>query len=405
VIEGLSLRMRDSGLGVPLIAIPASGRAAKTPASALLRVNGELADMQDGLTGQLALYSVFDAKQVLVGDVTVPLESDVSVALAYSLNESPIWKFSLTGLFQGDRAVTENKLIKIRPYQPGRIPVVFVHGTASNPAYWAEMFNTLLGDPELRQGMQFWFYQYASGNPILYSATGLRDQLRDTIAEFDPEGQDPALRQIVLIGHSQGGLLVKLMLVNGSLDWIDDALGKPADQFGFNTQQMELLRHVYEFGPSPDVARAIFVCTPQRGSFLSDTWFAQMAAKFIAVPGEIQGLGNRLFSEETKLPSELAGRMPTSLDNMSANNPMLKSLMKAPISPSVTCHSIIAIGDADPNDPESLAEADDGVVAYSSAHIEGVESELLVSASHSCQDDPRVIQEVRRILHEALAQR
>jgi len=62
---------------------------------------------------------------------------------------------------------------------------------------------------------------------------------------------------------------------------------------------------------------------------------------------------------------------------------------------------IIAIGeDGDPAHPE---EADDAVVAYESAHIESVESELLVRSRHSCQTNPRAIREVRRILLEHLA--
>jgi hypothetical protein len=38
------------------------------------------------------------------------------------------------------------------------------------------------------------------------------------------------------------------------------------------------------------------------------------------------------------------------------------------------------------------------VVAYSSAHIDGVESELVVRSPHSVQGKPEAIAEVRRIL-------
>ena len=43
------------------------------------------------------------------------------------------------------------------------------------------------------------------------------------------------------------------------------------------------------------------------------------------------------------------------------------------------------------------------VVAYKSTHIDGVKSELVVRWSHSCQGQPEVIEEVRRILFEELA--
>lgn len=405
LIQGLSLRLRDSGLGVPLIGIPPQGsKLRQTPASAFLRVAGSLKDIEQGTKATLELYSVFDAHSVKVGDAKVPLESDLSVMLAYALNQSPIWKFSLTGLFEGQQAVKENKLAMIRPYERGRIPVVFVHGTASNPAYWADMFNALLGDPELRLKTQCWFFQYASGNPILLSASTLRDQLQETIARVDPDGTDEALRKMILIGHSQGGLVVKLLVVDGSLDWLRQVSGKTADEFGFSDDQMKLVRKVYDFKAADYVSSVIFICTPQRGSFQAAKWYSRWIAKFISMPGELQGVGDRVFSTETKLPASLSGRLPTSLDNMNPDSPILKILLDTPIEKRVRYHSIIAIGDADPHDAQALAETDDGVVQYSAAHLDGAQSELLVNASHSCQDNPLVIQEVRRILHEVLRQ-
>ena len=85
---------------------------------------------------------------------------------------------------------------------------------------------------------------------------------------------------------------------------------------------------------------------------------------------------------------------------MKASNPLLQILARTPIAPGVEAHSIIAIKDADPAHPE---DADDGVVEYKSAHIEGVESEFLVGCGHSCQGNPRAIREVRRILLKHLA--
>jgi pimeloyl-ACP methyl ester carboxylesterase len=404
LIEGLSLRLRDSGIGVPLIGLPKGDMRVKMPASMLLRPEGGLADLEHGIPARLEFFSVIDAPTLQVGDQTVPLETDISVSLAYTLHESPMWKFSLTGLFQGEAAVKENRLIMVRPCQRGRIPVVFVHGTASNPAYWAEMFNTLVGDPELRRRMQVWLFQYSSGNPIVFSAATLRQKLIDAVAAADPDGTDPALRQMVLIGHSQGGLIVKLLTVDGSLDWLEEATGKPFDQLGFDEQQAKLVRDCYDFKAVPTVKRAVFICTPHGGSFRADSWYSRMIAKFIALPGEVQGLGNRLLTDDVKLPPELAGRLPTALDNMNPNSPILKQLHATPIAPGIVSHTIIAIGDADEHDPASLAEADDGVVQYSCARLDGVESELLVHAMHSCQDNPLVIQEVRRILHEVLDQ-
>jgi hypothetical protein len=48
-------------------------------------------------------------------------------------------------------------------------------------------------------------------------------------------------------------------------------------------------------------------------------------------------------------------------------------------------------------------EGNDGVVAYTSAHIDEVVSELVVRSSHSVQGNPQAIEEIRRILLEHAA--
>ena len=50
------------------------------------------------------------------------------------------------------------------------------------------------------------------------------------------------------------------------------------------------------------------------------------------------------------------------------------------------------------------SNGNDGIVKYTSAHVDYAESELIVRSFHSCQDKPETIEEVRRILHEHLKQ-
>ena len=94
----------------------------------------------------------------------------------------------------------------------------------------------------------------------------------------------------------------------------------------------------------------------------------------------------------------MKAEVPRSTDNMSPESPFIKTFASIPIAPGVSAHSIIAVDN--PEDPQ--AEWDDGVVAYSSAHIDGVASELVVHSGHSAQESPRAIEEVRRILVENL---
>ncbi len=409
--RGLGLRQRDSGLGVPLIGVystPAERNkdsllqfgGNQMPATAFLRLGGSIAELEHGIDAALELHSGFESATITVADQTVPLETDRSVVLAHALDRADAWNFSVRGFFSSEGAARENRLILVQPYQPGRVPVVFVHGTASSPGYWAALFNSLWGDPELRQGAQFWFFRYTTGNPLAYSAADLREALNEAVATLDPEGKDAALRNMVVIGHSQGGLLAKLMVVEGRASWLEEITGISFAELGLTAAQDRLLRRVMEFGPVPWVKRVVFISTPHRGSFLATKWYSRLMIKMISLPSEVGELGHKLMEHEAQLPPSILRRMPTSLDNQEPGNPYLLNLLATPITPGVVSHSIIGIGSADPGDAEALADSDDGVVKYSSAHLDGVASEFLVPFGHSCQSHPATIQEVRRILLE-----
>ena len=139
----------------------------------------------------------------------VPLETDTTISTAYTLNQSFVWQLGMDQFLSAEEKIPTDVYLT-QPYRPGRVPVVFVHGTFSSPVWWAEMANTLAADPLLRQRCQLWFFIYNSGNPTAYSAVRLREALQAKLKELDPEGRDAALQQMVVIGHSQGGLLTKL---------------------------------------------------------------------------------------------------------------------------------------------------------------------------------------------------
>jgi hypothetical protein len=91
--------------------------------------------------------------------------------------------------------------------------------------------------------------------------------------------------------------------------------------------------------------------------------------------------------------------MPSAVDNMSPRHHFIRALQDIPVAPAVTVHSIIAVEGDGPSE-----QGNDGVVEYSSAHIDGVESEKVVRSSHSTQAVPETIEEVRRILLEHAAE-
>ncbi len=412
-VRGLRNTYRRPGIGAALSArvVPSPGSpanrwippAAKVPITAFVRLDDPRLAMSNGhLRGTVELYDEDRAESLEVGAQTVPLESDPSAALAYRLEGAPVWDFEIAGFRKGDfsfpgagNAGDINGLFMLHPYHPNMIPVVFVHGTASSPARWAEMANELLGDPAIASRYQLWFFIYNSGNPIVLSAMRLRESLQAVRKAVDPYGKDPALNQMVVIGHSQGGLLTKMMVVDSGDRFWNNITSVPFDQAELDPETRDLASRAMFFKPQPYVTQVIFIATPHRGSYMASNPIVKFGNKFINLPG---GLAKTAIAIANLRESSMMGTpftMPTALDNMDSSNRFITALSSLPIAPGVHAHSIIPVKDDGP-----IENGNDGVVEYKSAHIDGVESELVVRSGHSTQAVPQTIEEVRRILYE-----
>lgn len=413
-VRGLANRHRHSGLGAPLSAArgdaigelaPGSERVARrmwVPVTAVLFVDDVRARLADGnLEGRIEIFTKDEHDRLEIRGRAIPLERETSSALALSLEGAPIWDFGFAGFRLGDFMTSgqDEQLLFLDPHRPGRIPLVLVHGTFSSPATWAQVVNELANDPRISERYEIWLFLYNTGNPIAYSSGILRRSLAEAVNEIDPEGKDPALRRMVVVGHSQGGLLTKTTAVrSGDVFW-KRISEKPIDEVDLDPELRSLLRQSLYYEPLPFVERVVFMSTPHGGSFLSDfapaAWIARLVKMPISVTRAVAGVA--MQSDASDAERSLA-RPPTSLDNMRAGNPYLESLRALPIDPRIRAHSIIPVlGDG------PLEDENDGVVRYPSAHLEGVESEKVVRRSdHSVQDRAEGIQELRRILVEHL---
>jgi pimeloyl-ACP methyl ester carboxylesterase len=284
-----------------------------------------------------------------------------------------------------------------RPYERAKVPVVLIHGLWGKPNLWDRMIEDLEAEAALRRRYQFWTFRYASGDSIPFSAHLLRQSLRRARRVFDPDGTDVAFDQMVVVGHSLGGILAKITVqTSGSRVW-QTVCARPIDRLGGPPADCRLLQEVFYYKPVPEVRRVVFIATPHRGSPLAS--------------GPLRGLGTRLcwrpspFLEalQTVLENNEPGvftrdfleEHPTSAGELAPGHPLLMGLCDVRIDSSVAYHSIIA----DLRDPPGPGGTD-GIVPYSSSHLEGVASELLVRGLHICLDHPAVIREVRRILME-----
>ena len=412
-VEGMATRYRWSGLGAPLAAStepidPEKGYNdyvqpwAKVPVTALLRMNNVADQLASGrVAGDMTLEQPVRKDKVEIEGQKVPLEAETTASLAYSLAESPVWQREIWGFLQRMAAIPKGtQLAALQPYRPGRIPVVFVHGTASSPGRWAEMINELMNDRRIGPRIQPWLFMYDTGNPIGYSAMLLRESIKDLVKSLDPKGEDAALHDMVVIGHSQGGLLTKLTAVDvGDRVW-KQVSDEPLESLDMTPEQREEIRKIAFIKPVPQVTRVVFLSTPHHGSYIAGNWLAHQVARLISMPATLTQLTSALVTQnQARLKGNFRG-MQSSVYGMTPGNQFIKTLIDTPLAPGVTGHSIIAV--KDPNVPRD--RADDGVVEYTSAHIDGVESEYVVTSGHSCQDNPHTINEVRRILLEHIAQ-
>ncbi len=417
-VRGFRNRYRTPGLGSTLAASISSGPTShkvvgwerlgprtKVPVTAIARLQHARSSLAGGqIKGQLELYANDQATTLSVEGQLQPLEIDPTAAYAYRLNGNPMYSMEILnflkgGLFSGaipkDRA--NDGLFTLYPYRKGKIPLVLVHGTASSPLRWGEMVNELEGDPRIRENYQVWVFTYDSANPVPYSAGVLRNALENALNEFDPDHKDPALQQMIVIGHSQGGLLTKLTAIDTGNRFWDLVSDKPFDQIKVTPDVKALLKRTMFFEPLPFVKRVVFIATPQHGAMAAASeWVTGLVAKLVTLPQTmLRGLAQAAAaSGDEKLLAKLR-RPPTAADNMNPNNPGLQTLASIPVASHIPAHSIIAVDGDGPKE-----EGDDGVVAYQSAHIDEAISEKVVNWNHSCQDQPEVIEEVRRILLE-----
>ena len=284
-----------------------------------------------------------------------------------------------------------------RPYERGKVPVVFIHGLWGSPRNWDRMIEGLEADPALRTRFQFWTVGYASGDSIPYSAHLLRQSLRRTRRVFDPDGTDAAFDRMVVVGHSLGGILAKMMVPERRTAALADCLctsnrpghrtdrGMPAPATGILLQARArgAPGHLHRDPPSRQP-------TCQRPS--SRAWYTALLAAQPVPPSPGMLLSH---NEPDMFAPGFRGDLATSAGELAPGHPLLLRLCELGIDSSVRSHSVIA----DLRDPPK-PDGTDGIVPYSSSHIDGVASELLVHGLHICVNHPAVIEEVRRILME-----
>lgn len=347
----------------------------------------------------LALHDAFDDGPVRVGAREVPLAHDRTVALATQIGNSVLPLLELSGLFRASFVgEVQAGLYMMRPYERGKIPVVLVHGLYSSPRAFAQTINELSNDPVIGKRFQFWVFLYPSGMPITASAARLRGSLLQARETLDPAGTDEAFDRSILVGHSMGGLLSKMMVQDSGPTLWDAAIDCPPERLVATPQIVRTLTEALVFQPVPFVKRVVFIATPHHGSLLANRPVGRLVSRLIQGPGDYNDMVRilkRLNGRDVMTPS-FRGDALDSVQELRTDSVLLSTLDRIPIEPTVPYHSIIPV----------LADwvRNDGIVPYASAHLDGAVSEKVIQGTHSAQQSVAATDELRRILriHAAL---
>ncbi len=406
--QGLRHRHRASGMGAPLIAVRENRQARPierfmppegilNPATAML-----FFDDGDPSKAQLALYDPREVQTVTREGRSWPLAYDLTAPYAYLLERARLGRIAKLGLFHAQKVQYRQGIYLLEPYDPEQIPVLMVHGLVSSPLTWMELTNEIFGDPRLRDAYQVWHYIYPTGLPYLYSTYQLKTAIADLKQILDPERDDPAMRSMVVIAHSMGGLLTKtLVSSSGEAVW-NTAFEVPPDELEVSTEDLAELREIFVFEPQPYIDRVLFLATPHRGSRLARSWLGRLGSRLVNLPNQFRHLFLRVAREnpESVSPSMqrmLSQRGVTSIRALRPDHPIIRVTGEIPVDAAVPFHTIL--GDRGKEDGE---EGSDGIVTYRSAHLAGATSELVVPAGHKLTGHPQTLAEVSRILKQHL---
>ncbi len=349
----------------------------------------------------LRLYDPREIQQVKVGKRPVELAADFATPVHEVLDQKTFVRKALGGLFRPGRFLDEQGLFIQGPYRPEKVPVVFVHGLASDPHIWENEVVALMSDPEIGKRIQCWCFIYPTGLPVPMSAARLRSSLEEAQKTFDPDNNDPGFNRMVLVGHSMGGLLSRMQVIDSGDAFWRTWFKLPPEQVPLDGETGRQMRESLLFTANPKVKRVVFIATPHRGSEIADGWIGQLASKLIRVPLQVVQMVTSIATldvdvlNSTRLEMKRLGA--DSINGLSTRHPVLEAMATRPMK--ATCHSIIAVA----RDKPRLEDTSDGVVPYRSSHLALAKTEVTVKAWHSCTRNPETVKNVTDLVRKHLS--
>lgn len=326
--------------------------------------------------------------------------ADFSAAEDFFWENCPLNNDAFLALFRPGEKGRVPQLYCSEPVDMARIPVICVHGLQSSPVIYARFAARLKADPLLRERFQLWSFAYPSGTPWLLTGAEFRTQVTQARRLLDSAESNANWDDIVLVGHSMGGLISRL-----SISHVDDEIyatvfERPLDELRGDERSLEFIKQTFLFEPLDEPTRVVFMATPHRGSSLADLGLVRMISSLIRLPVDVvQNTVDILTANQFALTEKTGSfkRLPTSIDTLSPESAIIQAINQTEMRPNLAKHSIIGVKDF-----SLFGGKGDGVVPYRSASIDGVESEVIVPHGHSLVAKRESVDALVQILDEHL---
>ncbi|WP_238038432.1 alpha/beta hydrolase [Psychrobacter sp. Ps6] len=417
------------------------------------------------------LYNPYQTETVNILNDNYPLAANFSAGYGMWLAENQLDSVGYLNLITRQPDARLPKLFMLEPYDPDKRVIIMLHGLASSPATWVNLTNDILNDDKLRDNYQVWQIFYPTNLPILENRYQIQQLINTTYEQTDPTGQNRASKNSVIISHSMGAIIARMMLSDDNL--VDD-LDRLDDQDILSSSEKRQIRDAlkesfgekelkkrFELQSLPQVDTAVFLSAPFRGTDYADRWFTRALRRIVYLPvGLVKTVTDNLATIATQgdLAQNPLGALylQNGASQLSDKSSFIELTKDLTINSHVTYHSIIANNDADitkglaqaqpdgakidlsqaveedatdksvsvsvsedtselPAEPlvaavtvdKNISQAltqrlSDGIVPYTSAHLDGAASETVINGGHSIQTNPQTILTLRRILHEQL---
>lgn len=361
--------------------------------------NATIDDVLHSPNFEIKVYDPYNTEKVNIAGKPYSLAANFSAPYGLWLAENNLGAAAYLTLIDRDQHLTMPHLYMLEPYNPNKKVIVLVHGLASSPEAWIAVTNDIMGDPVLREHYQVWQVFYSTNMPILESRFQIYALLKQAFGSLN--SKDAASKDAVLIGHSMGGIISRLLVS-------DADISKQALEMMNSRQQSRLRKHPVigerlKMRPIQNFDRAIFLAAPHRGTDFADRWFTLAARKIIKLPATfLTTLTDTLTSNDADLKDFVKTLTNEVIQNgpsdLSKKSKFMELTSDIPPEKDLVFHSIMGnITKSD--DPNTIT---DGIVPYKSAHLDGAVSEKIFTGGHSIQETPEAVLELRRILRQHL---